>query len=299
MSSFNITILGSGSALPTVNTHHAAQVVNVHEQFYLIDCGEATQRQLLKSGIHPLKINAVFISHLHCDHIFGLFPLLSTLAMMGKRTPLQIFAPSPFDQLLEHYSSFYDEKLPYEIIYTEVNTREHKMIFENKVMQVFSIPLRHKIPCAGFHFKEKTPKLNVHKHKIDEYSLSISDIVALKNGEDIEGFKNHELTFLPYSPRSYAYLSDTNFSSKAASLIKGVDLLYHEATFSHADKATAKNTGHSTSQDAAKAALQSEAKQLIIGHLSPRYKNQETILEEAKSVFEDTQLAKELHTYKL
>lgn len=299
MSSFRLTILGCGSALATINTHHAAHVLNVHEQFYLIDCGEGTQRQLLKAGIHPLKLKAIFISHLHGDHVYGLIPLLSSLALMGRRTPIKIFAPSPFEHMLEFYSKFIDEELPFEVQYHEVNTREHTMIYQNKVMEVWSIPLRHKLACSGFHFKEKSPERNVHKHKIDEYGLSLEDILALKRGEDIKGFTNSELTYLPYQARSYAYLSDTRYSAKAAGLIRGVDLLYHEATFCNEDKATAHKTGHSTASQAGKIATLSGAKKLIIGHLSPRYKDTSIVLAETREVFGNTHLAKELESYEI
>ena len=153
---FRVTILGSGSALPTPRRNPSAHVLNVHEQFFLVDCGEGTQARLMSCGINPLKINAVFISHLHGDHVYGLFGLISTLGLTGRRTPLQIFAPRPFDEILAAHRRYFDTELPYEIRWNEVRTRRSELIYENKVLEVRSVPLRHRVPAAGFLFREKT-----------------------------------------------------------------------------------------------------------------------------------------------
>ena len=163
---FNVTILGSSSAKPTATRHPSAQVVNVHEQHYLVDAGEGTQRQMARTGINPLKLRAVFISHLHGDHVFGLFPLLSTLGLYGRRTPLPIYAPAPFGEMLACHLRYFDSDLPYEAEWHEVRTTEHALLFENRTLEVWSVPLRHRIPTAGFLFREKEPPLNVDKFKI-------------------------------------------------------------------------------------------------------------------------------------
>ena len=297
-----VTVLGRASAKPTVTSHPSAQVVNVNEQYYLVDAGEGTQQQMFRRGINPLKLRAVFISHLHGDHVFGLFPMLSTMGLCGRQTPLKVFAPRPFGEMLDFHLRYFDENLPYEVEWIEVDTTKHQCIFENRTIEVWSIPLRHKIPCAGFHFKEKAPELNVHKFKIEKYSLSIAQIVAAKRGEDItleDGtvVENSELTYLPFTPKSYAYLSDTSRSAVAAERVKGVNLLYHEATYTKEFAKDAKERGHSTAADAAQIALTAEAERLIIGHFSSRYKSAEVLLDEAKSIFENTQLAEEGETY--
>lgn len=296
--SFNVTILGSASAKPTASRHPSAQVVNVHEQYYLVDAGEGVQQQLVRCGINPLKIRAVFISHLHGDHVYGLFPLISSLGLYGRKTPLKVYAPAPFGEMLACHLKYFDSDLPYPVVWNEVDTTKHALLMENRTLEVWSIPLRHRVPCAGFLFREKEPPLNVDKFKITKYNLSIAQITAAKRGEDLvldggEVIPNSCLTYRPYAPRSYAYLSDTNFSAKAATLCRGVDLMYHEATYAAAEQRSARERGHSTTADAAKAALRAGAKRLIIGHYSSRYKDEHALVEEARTLFAETYPATE------
>lgn len=300
--SFSVTILGNSSAKPTPKAHPSAQVVNLNEQYYLVDAGEGVQQQLIRRGISPLRLRAVFISHLHGDHCFGLFPLIATLGLEGKRTPLDIYAPAPMGDILEYHKKFFWDDLPYEVKWHEVKTTEHCIIFENKTLEVWSVPLRHSIPTVGYHFKEKEPQLNVDKFKITKYNLSISQIVAAKRGEDVElssgeVIPNSELTYIPFKPRSYAYLSDTNYSAKAAERVRGVDLLYHETTYAQSEEMWAKGRGHSTTFDAAKVALKAEAKRLIIGHFSSRYKDHAVLRDECRTIFENTDIANEGDTF--
>lgn len=300
--SFKITILGSASAKPTIHRHPSGQVVNIHEQYYLVDAGEGVQQQLIRYGINPLKIREVFISHLHGDHVFGIFPFISTLGLYGKRTPLKIYAPAPFGEMLEAHLKFFDKELPYEVEWVEVDTTKHSLLMENRTIEVWSIPLRHRVPTAGYLFREKEPSLNVEKFKILKYGLSIEQITAAKRGEDVwiaggEQIPNSELTYRPYAPRAYAYLSDTNFSAKAATLCHGVDILYHEATYAAAEQRIAKERGHATTTDAAKAARKAEARKLLIGHFSARYKELEPLVEECRKLFAESYLAIEGETH--
>ena len=297
-----VTVLGRASAKPTVNSHPSAQVVNVNEQYYLVDAGEGVQQQMFRRGINPLKLRAVFISHLHGDHVFGLFPLLSTLGHCGRQMPLKVYAPRPFGEILEYHLRYFDTQLPYEVEWVEVDTTSHQIIFENKTLEVWSVPLRHRVPCSGYHFKEKRPELNVDKFKITKYNLTIAQIVAAKRGEDItleDGtvVENSELTYLPFEPRSYAYLSDTSRSAVAAERVKGVTLLYHEATYTREFARDAKERGHSTAADAAQMAVVAGAERLLLGHFSSRYKSPEVLLDEAKEIFDNVALAEEGETY--
>jgi len=300
--SFAITILGSSSAKPTPTRHPSGQVVDVHEQHYLVDAGEGVQRQMIRCGINPLKLRAVFVSHLHGDHLFGLFPLISTLGLYGRRTPLPVFAPAPFGEILSDHLRHFDSGLPYEVEWHEVRTTEHALLWENRTLEVWSIPLRHRVPTAGFLFREKKPPRNVDKFKIAKYGLSIAQIAAAKRGEAVtletgEVLANEELTYEPYRPRAYAYLSDTAFSAKAAELCRGVDLLYHEATYAAAERKTARQRGHSTTEDAARAALRAGADRLIIGHYSSRYKDESVLVDEARALFAESYPAEEGATF--
>ena len=299
---FSVTILGNASAKPTIASHPSAQVVNLNEQYYLVDAGEGVQQQLIRRGINPLRLRAVFISHLHGDHCFGIFPLISTLGLYGKRTPLTIYAPAPFGEILNNHLRYFDTELPYEVKWVEVRTTEHTLIVQNNTLEVWSIPLRHRVPTAGFLFREKQPPLNVDKWQITRHNLTISEITAAKRGEDIirdtgERIANSEITYIPYRARSYAYLSDTNYSAKAAELVKGVDLLYHETTYASAESRTAKSRGHSSTTDAAKVALRAEAKRLIIGHFSSRYKDLNMLLNECRELFSESYIAEEGATF--
>lgn len=297
-----VTILGCASAKPTANRHPSAQIVNVDEQYYLVDAGEGVQKQMFRYGINPLKLRGIFISHLHGDHVFGVFPLISTLGLYGRRTPLKIFAPRPFGEILESHLRYFDTDLPYEVEWVEVDTTAHRIIFENNSLEVWSIPLRHRVPASGYMFREKMPELNVDKFKIERYRLSVKQIVAAKRGEDIaldDGtvIPNAEITYLPRRPKTYAYCSDTNRSAMVARRVKGADLLYHEATYAAAERRQARERGHSTSVDAAEIALAAEAKRLIIGHFSSRYKEPSVLLDEARAVFPATDIATEGETY--
>lgn len=301
---FKVTVLGNGSAKPTIRRHHAAHALNVHEQFYLMDCGEGTQSRLIQCGINPLKLNAAFISHLHGDHVYGLFPLISSMGLMGRRTPFTVFAPAPLGEVVEYHYKYFDTNLPFAIDFREVDTRKHRCIYENSVMEVWTVPLRHRIPASGYLFREKKPGLNVRREAIERYGLGIAQITAAKRGEELIGpdgtrIPADEITYTPYAPRSYAYCSDTMYSGKIADIVSGVNLLYHEATFADADRALVRETGHSTALQAAKTAAKAGAGRLLIGHFSSRYKDAAPLVEEARTLFPATEEAEELHTYEI
>ena len=300
----SVTILGASSAKPTVSGHPSAQIVNCNEQYYLVDAGEGVQQQMFRLGINPLRLRAVFISHLHGDHVFGLFPLLSTLGLYGRKTPLTVFAPRPFGEILECHLRYFDKELPYEVQWVEVDTTKHQIIFENRTLEVWSIPLRHRVPTSGYLFREKPLPRNVDKFAIERWGLSVKQIVAAKEGADItldDGtiLPNERITFVAHPPQSYAYCSDTNRSGAVAKYVAGVDMLYHEAPYAAEQKREAKERGHATTEDAAKTALTAGVKRLLIGHFSSRYKDKEPLLTEARAIFPETYIAHEGETYKI
>ena len=300
--SIAVTILGNSSAKPTATSHPSAQVVNINEQYFLVDAGEGVQRRMARCGISPLKLRAVFISHLHGDHLYGLFPLLSTLGLYGRRTPLRIYAPRPFGEMLECFLRLCESNLPYTPEWIEVDTTKHRIIFENDTTEVWSLPLRHRVPTSGFLFRQKEPPINVSKFAIERYGLSLAQIVAAKRGEDItldsgDIVANEKITYRPYASLSYAYCSDTNYSARLAKMVEGVDMLYHEATYEAAERKTAKERGHSTTADAAKVASMAGVGRLLIGHFSSRYKDLQPLLDESRKIFPSTDIAREGETF--
>lgn len=287
---FSFTSLGNASATPTVDRFPSAHVLNVHERLFLIDCGEGCQIQLKKYGFSLLKIREIFISHIHGDHIFGLLGLFSSMSMMGRRESVDIYAPAGLSPLIKFYSRYFGEESLFEINHIKVKCNEPTLIYENKKVEIFAFPLRHRVECYGYFFKEKSPKLNVHKHLIDHYSLSLYEIARLKEGSDVvresgEILECKDYTYLPYKARSFAYCSDTAPFEELQSYIKGVSLLYHESTFGSEMESLAKETLHSTAADAARGAKEAGADMLLLGHFSARYKNVTPLIEEARAIF--------------
>ena len=300
--SIAVTILGNSSAKPTPTGHPSAQVVNINEQLFLVDAGEGVQRQMARCGISALKLRAVFISHLHGDHLYGLFPLLSTLGLYGRRTTLRVYAPRPFGDMLEAFLRLCEGDLPYQVEWVEVDTTKNQIIFENDTTEVWSLPLRHRVPTAGYLFRQKEPPLNVKKYAIERYGLTVLQIVQAKRGEDValesgEVLRNEDITYRPYGTLSYAYCSDTNYSARLAKMVEGVDMLYHEATYAAEERKLAKERGHATTADAAKVAQMAGAGRLLIGHFSARYKDLEVLLAQSREIFPATDIARERETF--
>jgi ribonuclease Z len=288
-----VTILGSSSALPTSDRYPSAHVLNAHERLFLIDCGEGTQMQLRKCRIKFGKINHIFISHLHGDHVFGLYGLLSTFNLMGRENPIHIYAPENYNLMLNSHLKDFDITLNFEIDFTPLRGKDPVMILEDKYITVTSFPLQHRVETFGFFFREKPAQRNILKECIEKYEIPFVKIPDIKKGEDYitkEGhlIRNDELTIPPPKPFSYAYCSDTMFFSRLAKFIKDVDLLYHEATFDASLADLAKLTGHSTTIDAANTAKAANAKTLIIGHFSARYKDISVLVNETKAIFPAT-----------
>src|SRR3990167_344923 len=295
---FEIKILGTGSATPAHRRHPSAQVVNYNEQLYLLDCGEGTQIQFLKYHVKAGRVNNIFISHLHGDHFFGIMGFLNSLNLNGRTETVNLYAPFPLSDFLTHMLSISNSRFQFHLNFIPTNPTKHYVLFENELFQIETIPLKHNIECCGFLFREKPRKRKIDTTKIDLSKIPFPDIKNLKNGLDIavENGKiifNKEVTLDPPLPRSYAYCTDTMYSEDIIPLIKGVDLLYHEATFLNDMLERAVETCHSTSSQAGQIAKKSGCEKLIIGHFSSRYKDIEPFLEETKIEFPNTFLAKE------
>lgn len=290
---FSLTILGSSSAMPTTKRFPTAHLLNVNERFFLIDCGEGTQLQLRRFKLGFAKINRIFISHIHGDHVFGLFGLLSSLQLLGRKSELHIHGPGEIRELVKFYQKYFGTEQSYRIYVHPLGYTRKMMIFEDERLEVFSFPLKHRVPACGFLFREKPSELNLKKEAIDIHKPGIEYIRKIKKGEDFVNpqgvvVPNCELTLPPWKQRSYAYCSDTSFCPELADILKDVDLLYHESTFATEDEELASATGHSTSAQAARIALECNARKLVIGHFSSRYKSTDNLLGQAREIFANT-----------
>jgi ribonuclease Z len=300
--SFSLTVLGSSSAVPTSKRNPTAHVMNIHEHFFLIDCGEGTQMQMIKYNVNLSKISHIFISHLHGDHLFGLFGLLSTYNLINRKNDLHIYAHPEIKHTIKYYEDNFGKNLGFDIIVHPFRAKISSLIFENKHITVETIPLRHRIPTVGFLFREKEKPRNIKKEAIEKYNIPIRDIVRIKKGDDYitgtgELIKNKDLTLPPYKIRSFAYCSDTLYTEKIIPLISGVDLLYLETTFLGKDQKLAKSTYHMTASQAAALAVKANAGRLLMGHFSARYKDESLLLKEAISIFRNADIVQEGVTY--
>ncbi len=289
--SFELKILGSASALPTSKRFPSAQLLNVNERFFLIDCGEGTQIQLRKFKTKFLRINNILISHLHGDHFIGLFGYLSTLNLLGRNTDINIYCPKDLHDIINKNTEIFGN-MQFKINFIYHKDNSPNKIYEDKNIEIFSFKLKHSVPTWGFLFREKQKPPNIKKETIIKYSPSIEQINELKKGKDIKIngklLKNSDLTIPAKPPKSYAYCSDTAYFEDIINIIKNVDLLYHEATFAKDLFTNAKERMHSTSEQAALIAKKANVKKLIIGHFSARYKNADILETEAKSIFNNT-----------
>lgn len=305
MKSFELKVLGTSSALPTSTRYPTAQVLNIHERFFLIDCGEGTQIQFRKYKVKSSRINHIFISHLHGDHYFGLIGLLSTYSLLGRTNDLHIYSHSELPKLIQPQLDHLMADVQYKIIWHPLNFKKPSVILSTDDFQVTSFPVKHRVPCCGFLFEEHPEaELNIKKEVIEKYKLSLSEIHQIKNGSDLylekdKVIPNGELTRPRPKTRSYAYTSDTAFAPEICEIIKNADLLYHEATFDKTFEKQAAQTTHSTAEQAATIAQKANVLKLIIGHFSARYKTLDILLNEAKEVFLNTEIAEEGKNYKI
>ncbi len=299
---FEVTILGSSSATPIFNRNPTAQVVNINDQYLIIDCGEGTQQQMLKYGIKYQKVDYVFISHLHGDHYLGLIGLLSTMNLNGRTKDLEIFAPAGLKEIMDLHFHYSQTSLKYTINFHETDASAPQELINHRQFTVSTIILNHRIPCTGFIVRQKKTLPKIIKDELHKHQIPKEYIPLIKKGQSYttpagEIILAADLTSPADEPKAYAYCSDTLCDGSYFRDILNVDLLYHESTFldEMADRAGA--TYHTTALEAGQLAKKVEAKKLLIGHFSARYKDLEPLLEEARSVFSKTELAIEGKTY--
>ncbi|GAB1358065.1 ribonuclease Z [Cloacibacterium normanense] len=300
-----LTILGYNSAIPTVKSAPTAQFLEMEERCFLIDCGEGTQVQLRKAKAKFSKINHIFISHLHGDHVFGLPGLISSFRLLGRETPLHVYGPKGIKEMMETIFRITETHQGFEVVFHELSSKKSEKVFEDNRVEVFTIPLDHRIYCNGYLFKEKPKERHLNMQEISKYpEIEICDYHNLKRGKDIQlsdGYilKNENLTKPAEPSVSYAFCSDTRYLESIIPIIKNVDVLYHEATFLHDLKKMADYTGHTTALEAAKIARKANVKKLILGHFSNRYNDLSVFLNEACEIFPETYLPEQLEAVKI
>lgn len=298
MEPFRVHILGCGSALPTLHHNASAQVVEIRGKLFLVDCGEGTQVQLRRSRLRFTKISAVFITHLHGDHCFGLIGMLSTFGLLGRTARLAIYAPAALEDMLKQQMQLFCHDFDYEVDFHAVDTTQQQVIFEDRSLTVETIPLEHRMPCCGYLFREKPSLPHIRRDMIDFYQIPTSQINNIKAGADWttpdgEVVKNERLVEPADPPRSYAYCSDTRYIPTLHERIKGVSTLYHESTYGEDNLLMAQKYFHSTARQAALVARDAGVGRLLLGHYSSRYEDEQILLREAQEVFENTSLTDE------
>lgn len=299
---FEVTILGSSSATPIFNRNPTAQVLNINEKLYLVDCAEGTQQQMLRFDVKASRIDYIFISHLHGDHYLGLVGLLSSLHLNGRKKGIKIFCPPALKDIVDLQLKVSETTLHYPLEYVFTSDERSAVILDNQDVTVETIPLDHRIPTTGFLFKQKKRMRKLIKERLEELAIPVQYYTALKKGRDYEApdgtvYPNGELSIDSDEPKSYAYCSDTLYTEKYIEQINSATLLYHEATFLHDMLDRANQTHHTTALQAGEVAARINAGKLIIGHFSARYKTLDELLLEAQINFPNTDLAIEGRTF--
>lgn len=299
MEPFRVHILGCGSALPTLRHFPSSQIVEVREKLFMVDCGEGAQMQLRRCHVRFTKVGHVFISHMHGDHCFGLIGMISTFGLLGRTATLHIHANELLGDMIKRQMDLFCHDLGYEVEFHPFDATRREVIYEDRSLTVETIPLVHRLPTCGFLFREKPLLPHIRREKIDFYGIPISQIQNIKNGadwimEDGTVIPNSQLVTPADEPRSYAYCSDTRYMPELHLQLKGVTTLYHESTYGEDNLQMAQKYNHSTARQAALVARDAEVGQLILGHYSSRYEDENVLLEEAREVFENVRLANEM-----
>lgn len=302
MEPFRVHILGCGSALPTLRHYASSQLIEIRGKLMMIDCGEGTQMQLRRCHARFTKLSHVFISHLHGDHCFGLIGMISTFGLLGRTAALHIYGPAALGDMLSQQIAFFCRDLGYEVMFYEVDTSSHQVIYEDRSLTVESIPLCHRLPTCGFLFREKPSLPHIRRDMIDFYKVPLSQIRNIKNGAgwvtpEGEVVPNARLVTPADKSRSYAYCSDTRYLPELHFLLDGVSTLYHESTYGDDNLALAEKYNHSTASEAARVARDAHAGQLLLGHYSSRYDDEDILLREARAIFPNSLLSQEMMVF--
>ncbi len=293
-----LTILGCYSATPRALTNTTSQVLEIKNHMFLIDCGEGTQVQLRKHKIKFNRIKHIFISHLHGDHFFGLVGLISTFRLLTRETDLHIYGPKGIKEVVTLQMKLADSWTNYNLYFHELESTTSELIFEDNDVEVYTIPLKHRIYTNGFLFKEKEGERKLDVNAAEDHNINVAYYRKLKQGFDVENedgdlIKNKEVTSSPIKPKSYAFCSDTAYNEDIVPIIKNVDVLYHESTFLEKHEALAEPTKHSTAKQAATIAHKANAGMLILGHYSTRYGGLDDFKREAETIFKSVELSKD------
>lgn len=285
-----LTILGCYAATPRTLTNPTSQVLEIKNRLFLIDCGEGTQVQLRKNKIKFSKINHIFISHLHGDHLYGLIGTISTFSLLGRSTDLHVYGPKGIKELILLQLKLTESWTTYSLFFHELESKESEIIFEDSKVIVKTIPLKHRVYTNGFLFQEKPGDRKLNIEAVQQYDIHVAYYQKIKNGGDVTldngtVIENAKLSFDPIPSMSYAFCSDTVYNEAIIPIIENVDVLYHESTFLESEAPLAEKTLHSTAKEAARIALQANAKQLVLGHYSTRYDGIERFKEEAETIF--------------
>lgn len=293
-----LTILGCHSATPRINTHTTSQVLEIKNHIFLIDCGEGTQVQLRKYKVKFNRIKHIFISHLHGDHFFGLVGLISTFRLLTREADLHIYGPKGIKEVITLQMKLADSWTNYKLIFHELESKTSELVFEDEKVEVYTIPLEHRVYTNGFLFKEKPGERKLDIVAAERAKINIAYYRKLKQGFDVENeygkvVKNEKVTLPAEKPKSYAFCSDTVYSKAIVPIITKVDVLYHESTFLEKNKELAAPTKHSTAKQAATIARKANVGTLILGHYSTRYDNISMFKKEAQEIFDNVELAEE------
>ena len=304
MEDFKVSILGCGSAVPTSWHNPSCQIVYHKGRQFMIDCGEGSQMQMIRFGQKYKKLDHIFISHLHGDHYYGLIGLINSFHLMRREKPLKIFCPAELQTIIELQLKVSNTNLFYPLHFHHLVEEKETIVFEDPAIFIKAFPLKHSLPVWGFLVKEKPKLRRINKSFIKDHDLKIEEIKQIKLGgsytsPDGKLFAHEEITTASYPARSYAYCSDTSYQKSTAKFVDGVDLLYHESTFDNSQEDLAAKTLHSTASQAAQVAKEAHAGTLLLGHYSARFSELDILLEEAKEIFENSQLSEEGKTYVL